>query len=107
MGSFRPLLCCVDSQHLNTHTMCSGSLSLVSHCQKCPGTRPQAGGTVDVPGSWGLEKAGKDCRSWAQDSAPSVKRRKPGSPGLPLTCGPRPWRDSRRDRGDHCLGQGW
>lgn len=22
MGSFRPLLCCVDSQHLNTHTPC-------------------------------------------------------------------------------------
>ena len=46
---------------------------------------------MDVPGSWGLEKPSKDCRNWAQDSEPSVKGMKPGSPGLLLTCGLKPW----------------
>lgn len=65
MGSFCTLLCCVDSQHLNTHTPRVLGASLYRTVRNALGTRPQAGGTVDVPGSWGLEKPGKDCSSWA------------------------------------------
>lgn len=40
---------------------------------QCPRNQAQAGGTVDVPGSWGWRSQARTCRSWAQDNAPSVR----------------------------------
>lgn len=100
MGSFCTLLCCVDSQHLSTHTHHVFWEPLPWQqpaLSEMLGTQAPSRSTVDVPGELGagearqgLQKLGSGQRTFGEEEARQL---------TPATCGPRPWLDSRRDRG--------
>lgn len=108
MGSFRPLLCCVDSQHPNTHTP---RVLGASPLYRTVRSAPEPGLKQEPP--WSSQGAG-GWRSPARTAEAGLRtehlQSREGSQAAlasRLPVGRGHGRDSRRDRGDRCLGQGW